>query len=834
MTPAEALAIANAPIPDFSKMRAKAKPPDKPLNESTPVGETRVEEERAKTNNVTPQAAVQVELQDESGDEDKSGVVTVPNTLQTKPCAPAGYAEHRRSWIVWYLSQGLHPIRVHSVNDACKAPGKQPICAGWQKIAPDSPDAYGPDDLVGWKMGRQPNGRLLIAIDVDSPDSDAELSKISPLKTWPNTLAAETPKAGLHAVYEWPASVPLPSNRVRLPGTQIDLRSEGGQIVVAPSWHATGSRSWIAANVPIAPLPEELARRVLELSGEKKANAVNGAGAVDFLATFTKDLADAFARTFPERGERHKACLDLAGMLIRRGWSEERAAACLESVLRQTGWEYSPVEARNDVATTLQRAQSGQAYAGRTALDQTLQARGQGDVVGPFEDTLNLLDAMQKNKEGAIRPSLANLSLVFSRHPAWVGALALDTFSQKIIKRTDIPTLPDERPHEFKSDWVDADSSRTATWLSSVYRMTVASGTVADKVRDAAYARAFHPVREYLTGLKWDGVPRIHTLFSRGFGAHETAYTSAISRYFMIGAVARVMTLGATKLDTVPILVGEQGTFKSSGLRALVPDEGWFADTPIDMHNKDSMLAVQGVWIYELAELAKMKDSDVELVKAFVSRSVDRFRVPYGRGVESFERQVALIATTNELKLRDTTGNRRFWPVQCLKNTDVAWIKVNRAQLWAEALDAQSKGGQWWATEEIEVLCKAEQDDSLEQEPWHDEIAKHLAALCAPTVRTDVSAFATDTTDPWEGITTGQILSKAVGKTLEHRTSHDTQSVINTFRSLGWKPWPTSNGKRRVNGVVLRVWIPPTEKPEGWARGAAADNRMSPVVLQQY
>jgi putative DNA primase/helicase len=212
----------------------------------------------------------------------------------------------------------------------------------------------------------------------------------------------------------------------------------------------------------------------------------------------------------------------------------------------------------------------------------------------------------------------------------------------------------------------------------------------ADAVAAVADDNRFHPIREYLDGLAWDGTPRLATWLSTHLGAvvepgcdkpeARPAYIREVGRKWPIGAVARVYRPGC-KVDAAPIFEGGQGIGKSQALAALVPCPEWFCDEISDLGTKDSAQDLRGKWIIELAELSAMRRGDIERTKAFMSRSTDHYRPSYGRRSQDFPRQCAFAGTTNaDGYLGDETGNRRFWPVK-VGAIDLDAIRRDREQL---------------------------------------------------------------------------------------------------------------------------------------------------------
>jgi predicted P-loop ATPase len=201
-------------------------------------------------------------------------------------------------------------------------------------------------------------------------------------------------------------------------------------------------------------------------------------------------------------------------------------------------------------------------------------------------------------------------------------------------------------------------------------------------VQAVAKDRTFHPVCEYLDALSWDGIKRIDTWLSVYLGAEATDYTTAVGARWLMSAVARIYRPGV-KADCCLILEGSQGLMKSMSLKTIAGP--YFTDEIADLGSKDSAMQTRGVWIIEIAELDSMTRSEVGRIKAFMSRSTDRFRPPYGKRLIESPRQCVFAGSVNHSTyLRDETGGRRFWPVACTRIL-IEDLARDRDQLWAES-----------------------------------------------------------------------------------------------------------------------------------------------------
>lgn len=306
---------------------------------------------------------------------------------------------------------------------------------------------------------------------------------------------------------------------------------------------------------------------------------------------------------------------------------------------------------------------------------------------GPDKDYLKKLD---RDKNMTIKSTAQNVRSILENDSKLCGRLALDDFAHRMAVRGDLPW----RPLSDGQYWTDADDACLRNYLSIVYEI-VGRAVIDDGLTEVFKRNSFHPVRDYLNGLTWDGECRVDTLLIDYMGAKDTPYVRAVTRKWLCGAIARVMMPGV-KFDTTLVLYGPQGLGKTLIAERL--GGKWFNNTIGDVKQKDAMEQIQGSWICELAELAPTYKNDAEIVKAFLSRTIDRFRAPYGKRTEEYLRQCVFIGTTNNLLfLKDRTGNRRFWPVSGdpKRQTKIPYVDLTPeevAQIWAEALTYYRQG----------------------------------------------------------------------------------------------------------------------------------------------
>jgi predicted P-loop ATPase len=250
-----------------------------------------------------------------------------------------------------------------------------------------------------------------------------------------------------------------------------------------------------------------------------------------------------------------------------------------------------------------------------------------------------------------------------------------------------------------------------------------------------ASKRRFHPVRLYLEGLTWDGTPRIGRLFLDYFGSEHSDYTTAISTMFMISLVARILNPGC-KADYMIVLEGLQGILKSTACKVLIGGDRWFDDNLPDLtEGKEVSQHLRGRWLIEVSEMHAFTKAEAAHLKAFLSRTHERFRPPYGRLEVTEPRQCLFIGTTNkDTYLKDETGGRRFWPIKTT-TIDIEELERDRDQLFAEAVVRFKAGEHWWPDRDFERTHIAPQQAArYEADAWEETIREFLAGRNHATI----------------------------------------------------------------------------------------------------
>jgi predicted P-loop ATPase len=302
-------------------------------------------------------------------------------------------------------------------------------------------------------------------------------------------------------------------------------------------------------------------------------------------------------------------------------------------------------------------------------------------------------------------------------------------------------------------------------------------------VNDYARQNAFHPVREYLARVEpdWDGTKRLDSWLIDYGGAEDSDFVRAVGALTLLAAVRRVRHPGS-KFDEMLVLEGTQGVGKSSAIEALMPEPQWFSDN-FSFSNRDREVLenLAGRWVIEAPELKGMRKADAEARKAFMSRQTDRGRLAYARTVSEVPRCCVFIGTTNDDRyLTDPTGNRRFWPVR-VEGFDLAAIRRDRDQLWAEAATREATGASIRLDPRLYHEAARSQQARRVEDPWGRLIADALGGL-------------TGKIDPVR-------LWDIVGVEKARRTQADNDRLGTIMRDLGW-----DRKKRRLRGFKTTRW----------------------------
>jgi predicted P-loop ATPase len=322
----------------------------------------------------------------------------------------------------------------------------------------------------------------------------------------------------------------------------------------------------------------------------------------------------------------------------------------------------------------------------------------------------------------------------------------------------------------------DVDIGAVQEKLQHLGLKRVAKDVVHQAVDIRAYECRFHPVRDYLNGLEWDGNKRIGTLFPTYFGSDNTDYAKAIGSMFLVSMVARIFEPGC-KADHLPVIEGPQGTLKSTACSIL--GGKWFSDSLPDVTaGKDASQHLRGKWLIEVSEMHAMNRAEAAQLKAFITRPTERYRPSYGHKEVIEPRQCVFVGTTNrDIYLRDETGGRRFWPIK-VGTINIDKLESDRDQLFAEAVVRYREGASWWPEKDFErSQIMPQQAQRYEPDAWEENIAGYIQTKSKVTI--------------------GEVAREALHIDLPRIGTAEQRRIAAALEQLGWERLPKdSDGKR--------------------------------------
>lgn len=339
---------------------------------------------------------------------------------------------------------------------------------------------------------------------------------------------------------------------------------------------------------------------------------------------------------------------------------------------------------------------------------------------------LTRLEWKNSKKEAVLRPVAANIEVFLTHHPHWAGRIRYNEFTTRV-------ELDGER-------WSEEISTSMRIWFqrkeNSIRAGQIGFALPTEFTKQdidcvaglVGKRRSYHPVREYLIPLKWDGRERVRGLWVNYFGVTDSEYARGSAEMWMKSACKRALEPGS-KVDYVPLLIGEQGLKKSQGIAALCPDSSWFRDDRIDLSTPKTMgECLEGKWIVAAEELDTYSPFEMTKLKSVLTSTASHYRGAYGHAADDHPRQAVFIGTSNDpTPLRDLTGNRRYWP-QDVGRVHYEHIAQDRDQLWAEALHLLRLSPRYWPEDSWEEDARSRQSEKTERSVWSKLIYDYLRA----------------------------------------------------------------------------------------------------------
>jgi predicted P-loop ATPase len=390
-----------------------------------------------------------------------------------------------------------------------------------------------------------------------------------------------------------------------------------------------------------------------------------------------------------------------------------------------------------------------------------------------------------------------NAELILS-HGVFKGVLAYNEFGNSEVIRRALPWRPRERPGREYEPWLASDDDRRDHWFDKIYKIKSAV-TIKKAFTEVTRMNKFHPIKSFIEASPWDGTPRAERLFVTYLGAEDTHYVRQATRKMLLAAVTRLYRPGC-KFDQMLVLVGPQGAGKSSLLAKLGRE--WFSDSLRTFENKEAGEHLQNGWIFEIGELSALKKSEVEEVKAFLSKTEDRYRVAFDRQVSEFPRKCVFFGTTNTREfLRDKSGNRRFWPVEVAPERAARnhWDHLTESevcQIWAEVLSWFKGVEPLMLDDQARETAERQQDQHMESDAREGLIQEWL------------ESEETDEMDRPSGqmrqrVCAAQVWSECLGKRRGDMKPWDAKELCDILRRI--PGWVERKGRARIPGYGIQT-----------------------------
>lgn len=654
----------------------------------------------------------------------------------------------------------------------CGSAGKHPrVPTGFKAASLDAAQirkwwTRWPTANVGINTGA--SGLVVLDIDPRNGGDDSLVAIEQQHGALPHTVRGLTGGGGQHYLFARPDNVDHLRGKPIAPG--VDVKADGGYIVAAPSTHLSGrAYVWDVGAHPtettIAPLPSWLLAQL----DTTPHNGSNGQ------ATNLGFLGAAF---------------EAAGWLGRAIAPDKSAAQCPWEAEHTSGTRY-------DSSTIVYGPAPGKSIGwffcahehcrGRTLKDvfsvlpddAKQAARAAATADEPPDTSEDWQRSLVCTESGKLTRAPGNAALLLMHTQDWRGVLGYNEFASQIEATRPLPPLDGfdaPLPGELRDDHL----SYIQHWLDRHRGVLWGIDAITSAVALAARARTFHPLRQYLDSLTWDGQPRVNAWLTTYLGAEDSTYARAVGQWWLISAVARAYESGC-QADHVLILEGAQGLGKSSAIRILAGP--WYSGSLSDVRDKDAYDRLAGHWIVEISELDAFRGASASRIKDFVSQVIDIYRPAYARCRIRRPRSCVFVGTTNDASyLHDSTGARRFWPVAVTRLDRDALVR-DRDHLWAEAVELYRDGREWWPTRELASDIATAQERRFDLDPWEELISDWLPSQSAD-------------------LTIKNLLHDCLSLDPRDQTPIAAGRIARVLRRLGWRPLTV-----RIADKTARRWV---------------------------
>ena len=674
--------------------------------------------------------------------------------------------------IDFYLAQGftLFPLR-----------GKVPFAFGWAKLEYDpllTPESF-PYGNAGVKLGEDD-----LVIDIDPRNF---LPGENPIEAFQAaigirlkmaTFTVKTGGGGLHIYFKKPKDWQIKYHLKEFAGIDFrtSRRSEQTQrlrnqyIVSAGSVHPDTNKEYVILyDIPIQPAPRallELLKQTETAPGIGISHYVNDKQTIDRYATYLRSASlgngiYVVASVGHDFGLHPDKTLEMILQIYNPRWEDPcDPELAKQKVYHAYKYNISPV----GNASPIDKFEPAPPIKA-TAADFRLDAKKEK----PLRNVYNAVIAF-------------NIDMP--------ETLTFNEFSEDIEF---LKPAPWHRPDEKVLNWTDEDTARCQYYFSKERLFDPPPAMIQSAIVTVAMQKTYHPIKKYLESLKWDGFARLATWVPKLMGTEDNDYTRSVGLKTLVAAVKRIYEPGC-KFDYVPVFEGVQGLGKSRAMGIL--GGKWYGDMTIDVHARDTIDIMRRLWFIEVSEMETQYRTETQALRAFLSRGSDITRLAYARCSKDFPRHSIFVGTINpefdtDLGwLKDTTGNRRFWPVYC-KKVDIDQLILCRDQLWAEAyLYYKAHTAIHFDDHKIEALATVEQIKRMGKDPWLDTVALYFSE------------------NPNLEIVSGvQVYKEALNSNAERFNRQAQTRISMILRSLGWEKGVFYDPitRRSVNGYRKEI-----------------------------
>lgn len=573
-----------------------------------------------------------------------------------------------------------------------------------------------PSDFPSGNFGvRLDADDLVIDVDPRNFPKDIPVAKLFqdalPFKLTGATFTVRTGGGGLHLYFRKPSEQAIRGAIKGFPG--IEFKTKGQYLVGAGSIHPDTQKPYEIKTIgAINPAPKAL----LELV-ERIDVAPNGTiEKVNYVDdSQTRDRFISYLRTAPvaiEGQNGDNTTFSVAAVGHDFGLHPD---VCLSIMLEQYNPRCEPPWPLNDLRTKVYNAYRYSAEtAGVLSAQSTFPA-----VIAPANP-----NNFRSNQRG--EPFQTVYNTVLALDVDMPDTLALNVWTEDIIF---MKPAPWHREDEKVPYWTDDDNAQFKYFLGAQRRFEPKSQNIEEALVTVSKRKKFHPIKTELESYVWDGVPRINDWMVKYMGTEDTSYVRNVGLKVLVAAIKRLYEPGC-KFDYIMVLEGRQGIGKSRAIQILGGE--YYGDIDINLHDKETIEVMRRLWIIEASEMEAHRKQESTAMKAFLSRNTDMFRVPYAKRAKAFPRQSIFIGSVNPENcedigwLKDTTGNRRYWPVACTR-IDIDALRKIRNQLWAEALLHYKKGTPiFFEDTKIEEMATREQYKRMGEDAWYERVVEWL------------------------------------------------------------------------------------------------------------